>query len=145
MQKWSWTWTSPGCSVVKNPLAKAGERGSIPWRRKWLPTPVFLPRKSHGRRSIIGYSPWGAAKRVVHNWETLLNTHWHKPRFSAFSNTNSQYFNSRWCFTYITPWESSNTDHLGIFRRLPHLIMLQNPVSKTLISTVAPLTPRHPT
>ena len=29
----------------------------IPWRRKWLPTPVFLPGKSHGQRSLAGYSP----------------------------------------------------------------------------------------
>ena len=31
----------------------------IPWRRKWPPTPVFLPGKSHGQRSLVGYSPWG--------------------------------------------------------------------------------------
>ena len=31
----------------------------IPWRRKWQPTPVFLPRKSHGHRSLVGYSLWG--------------------------------------------------------------------------------------
>ena len=31
---------------------------NIPWRRKWQPTPVFLPRKSHGQRSLVGYSPW---------------------------------------------------------------------------------------
>ena len=29
------------------------------WRRKWQPTPVFLPGKSHGLRSLVGYSPWG--------------------------------------------------------------------------------------
>ena len=29
----------------------------IPWRRKWLPTPVFLPGESHGQRSLVGYSP----------------------------------------------------------------------------------------
>ena len=29
------------------------------WRRKWQPTPVFLPGKSHGWRSLVGYSPWG--------------------------------------------------------------------------------------
>ena len=33
--------------------------GKIPWRRKWHPTPVLLPGKSHGRRSLVGYSPWG--------------------------------------------------------------------------------------
>ena len=29
------------------------------WRRKWQPTPVFLPGKSHGWRNLVGYSPWG--------------------------------------------------------------------------------------
>ena len=28
------------------------------WRRKWQPTPVLLPGKSHGRRSLVGCSPW---------------------------------------------------------------------------------------
>ena len=32
--------------------------GKIPWRRKWQPTPVFLPGESHGQRSWVGYSPW---------------------------------------------------------------------------------------
>ena len=32
--------------------------GKIPWRREWQPTPVFLPGKSHGQRSLVGYSPW---------------------------------------------------------------------------------------
>ena len=29
------------------------------WRRQWQTTPVLLPRKSHGRRSLVGCSPWG--------------------------------------------------------------------------------------
>ena len=33
--------------------------GKIPWRRKWQPTPVLLPGKFHGRKSLVGYSPWG--------------------------------------------------------------------------------------
>ena len=37
-----------------NPLV-----GKIPWRRKWQPTPVLLPGKSYGWRSLVGYSPWG--------------------------------------------------------------------------------------
>ena len=58
----------PGGSVVKksacqcrrcrrhvfNPWVR-----KIPWRRKWQPTPDFLPGKSHGQRSLAGYSPWG--------------------------------------------------------------------------------------
>ena len=31
----------------------------IVWRRKWQPTPVFLPGKFHGLRSLVGYSRWG--------------------------------------------------------------------------------------
>ena len=31
----------------------------IPWRRKCLPTPILLPGKSCGQRSLAGYSPWG--------------------------------------------------------------------------------------
>ena len=30
----------------------------MPWRRKWQPTPVLLPGKCHGQRSLVGYSPW---------------------------------------------------------------------------------------
>ena len=30
-----------------------------PWRRKWQPTPIFLPRKSHRQSSLAGYNPWG--------------------------------------------------------------------------------------
>ena len=33
--------------------------GKIPWRRECLPTPVFLPRESHGQRSLVGYSARG--------------------------------------------------------------------------------------
>ena len=31
----------------------------IPWRREWLPTPVFLPGEYHGQKSLVGYSSWG--------------------------------------------------------------------------------------
>ena len=40
----------------------------FPWRRKWQITPVFLPRKSHGQRSLAGYSPWDC--RVGHDLAT---------------------------------------------------------------------------
>ena len=42
--------------------------GMIPWRRKWQPTPVFLPGKSHGQIRLVGYSPWVA--RVRHDLAT---------------------------------------------------------------------------
>ena len=40
--------------------------GKIPWRKAWKPTPVFLPGKSHGQMSLVGYSPQGR-KRAGHN------------------------------------------------------------------------------
>jgi len=54
----------PGGSVVKNLPAHEGEVdsitvGKIPWRRKWQATPVFLPGKFHGQRSLTGYSSCG--------------------------------------------------------------------------------------
>ena len=45
-----------------------------PWRRKWQPTPVFLPGKSHGQRSLVGYSPWGP-QRVGHDCTYGLYVH----------------------------------------------------------------------
>ena len=39
--------------------------GEVPWRRKWQPTPVFLLEKSHGQRSLGGYSQWGCRE-----WDT---------------------------------------------------------------------------
>ena len=40
--------------------------GKIPWSRKWQPIPVFLPGKSHGLRSLTGYSPRGC--KVFQTW-----------------------------------------------------------------------------
>ena len=54
--------------MVKNLPDSAGDTGDMgliprsgrfPWRRKWQPTPVFLPGDSHGWRSLVGYSPGG--------------------------------------------------------------------------------------
>ena len=64
----------PGGSAAKNLHANAGRCRfgpwvqKIPWRRKWQPTPIFLPGKFHGRRSLEGYSPWG--RRVRHTEAT---------------------------------------------------------------------------
>ena len=46
--------------------------GFIPWRRKWQPTPVFLPLKFHGQRSLAGYSPQDC--RVGHDRNNLART-----------------------------------------------------------------------
>ena len=46
----------PGDSVVKSPPTDEGQR------RRWHPTPVLLPGKSHGQRSLVRYSPWGCGE-----------------------------------------------------------------------------------
>ena len=54
-----------GGSDGKNVYLQCGRPGfnswvrKIPWRRKWQPTPVLLPGKFHGWRSLVGYSQWG--------------------------------------------------------------------------------------
>ena len=46
----------------------------IPWWKKWQPTPVFLPGKSHGQWSLVGYSPWGHkgsdTTKDLHTWHS---------------------------------------------------------------------------
>ena len=61
-------------AAVKNPPAmqKTQVRSLVqedPWRRKWQPTPVFLSEKSHGQRSLAGYSPC-SCERVKHDLVT---------------------------------------------------------------------------
>ena len=45
-----------------------------PWRRKWKPTPVFLPGKFHRQRRLVGYSPWGCRVRhaCTQSWLWVL-------------------------------------------------------------------------
>ena len=58
-------WDSPGGTSGKESACQCRRPGfnpwvrKIPWRRTWQPTPVFWPGKSHGQRSLVGYSPWG--------------------------------------------------------------------------------------
>ena len=58
-------WNSPGGSDSEESICNVGDLSSVPglerfpWRRAWQPTPVFLAGKSHGQRSLVGYSPCG--------------------------------------------------------------------------------------
>ena len=72
---------------VNNLSATAGDTGSIlglgksPGERKWQPTPVFLPGKTHGQRSLAGYSSWDH-KRVRHDLATKQQQHMGRQRHS---------------------------------------------------------------
>ena len=87
-------------TLLKNILQKCSklfvQPGSLKWhsiiyrdvvsynrRRRWHPTPVLLPGKSHGRRRLVGCSLWGREEldmTVGHDWATLLSLftfmHW---------------------------------------------------------------------
>ena len=58
-------------------LGDAGQEDSwvkkIPWRRKWQPTPVFVPGESQGLRSLVGYSPWGGKELDMTERLTLFS------------------------------------------------------------------------
>ena len=46
--------------AIKNlPAMQETRVRKIPRRREWQPSPLFLPGKLHGQRSLAGYSPWG--------------------------------------------------------------------------------------
>ena len=62
----------PGVSDGKEFACDAGDPGLIPWRREWLPTPVFLPGEFHGQRGLGGYSPWGHKESETTKRLTLL-------------------------------------------------------------------------
>ena len=79
----------PGGSEVKAFACNAGDLGDpwvgkFPWRRKWQPTPVFLPGESHGQRNLVGYSPRGrkesgTTKRpylLCINYQPMLKVRW---------------------------------------------------------------------
>ena len=54
---WTLRWKR-NCLQCRRPGLNPWVR-KIPWRRKWLPTPVFLPGEFYGQRSLVVYSPWG--------------------------------------------------------------------------------------
>ena len=58
-------------------------------RRAWQPTPVFLPRESHGQRSLAGYTESIGSQRVSHNWSNLARMH--ACNINQFNNYKPQY------------------------------------------------------
>ena len=81
----------PGSSAGKESACQCRRHGfipwvgKIPWRRKWQPTPVFLPGKSHRQRNLAGYSSVQSLSCV-----RLFATSWTAARQASLSITNSQ-------------------------------------------------------
>ena len=65
--------------------------GIISWRRKWQHTPVFLPGKSHGWRSLADYSPWDHKELDTTEWLHFLFF----TEASTSKNTNHKWWSAR--------------------------------------------------
>ena len=79
MLYWLHRWLSdeePACECRKHRRCEFDRwDGEIPWRRKWQPTPVSLPGKPRGQRSLVGYIPWSHKSQTRlsrHTWMKLL-------------------------------------------------------------------------
>ena len=72
----------------------------IPWRRAWKPTPVFLPRESHGQRSLEGCGPWG---RKESDTTEPLNTYTYK-------------LDLRYCVNFRYSAESDSDTHTHTYK-----------------------------
>ena len=82
----------PGDSHSKESACNGGDGfdpwvRKIPWRREWLPIPVFLPREFHGQKSLVGYRPWGCkesdtTEQLKHHMSFYMGLEY--PRIWAF-------------------------------------------------------------
>ena len=96
------------------------------WRRKWQPTPVLLPRKFHGWRILVGYSPWGHKEsdttERIHDF-TIYNRKSFVPLFSLKQESVAKY---KWESRVEGPFQRGNytvcyiaQSGLGIFSQVP--------------------------
>ena len=81
--------------------------GKIPWRRKWRPTLVFLPEKSHGQRSLVGCSLWdskelGTTQQLTHTLHTKffgVQTNWSEDKAGVIGSEG------RNLSAFLGPWK----------------------------------------
>ena len=86
----------PGGSEVKASACNAGDQfdpwvRKIPWRRKWQPTPVFLPGESQGQRSLVGSSPQGHKESDMTERLHFHFCTWTLVYFMAINHTLTRY------------------------------------------------------
>ena len=85
----------------------------IPWSRKWLLTPVFLPKEFHGQRSLVGYSPWSHRESDMTEGLTLSHFHFLLPtNYSAMFHTQEFPFLTHEVLT----WHTLSCHHKSSFR-----------------------------
>ena len=71
--------------------------GKIPWRRRQHPTPVFLPGKFHGQRSLVGFSLWGCKELYTTEYalpvkiQSPINDYWESRVFLRAPSSRRPY------------------------------------------------------
>ena len=94
----------------------------IPWRRKWRPTPVFLPGQFHAQRSLVGYSPRGRRKSLTRlSAHTLwLATLWSFWMFFKVLTEDILHYSclGRYFFYLITKQRNQNNQRLVLELRI---------------------------
>ena len=103
-----------GLVLISNVCLQCGRPGfdpwveKIPWRKKWQPTPVLLPGKFHGRRMLVGYSPWGLKELDTTERLHIIDIDLRIQLFSTKSDTkemcknvNQQHFSQRKVFFHF--------------------------------------------
>ena len=89
----------------------------ITWRRQWHPTPVLLPGESHGRRSLVGCSPWG--RRESDTTETIQQQQQQNTCLIRYLQEEKKFFN----FLFFGP-------------KLKHLLLNCNSLQLSTISHI---------
>ena len=97
-----------------------------PWRRKWQPTPIFLPGKSHGQRNLAGCSPWGF-KGVGHDLATKQQQLYRVQQYSIFISSPGYTEASLKASVYSQPCQAcTQVNFVGLLNRSDLQMCSQN-------------------
>ena len=105
--------------------------GKNPWRRKWQPTLVFLPREFHSQGFLVGHSPWGPKKSDTTEQLTLslhFNVEYRVKRFQIYQT--SEYLKQNNMYHHMNPSCLSVTSHFNKKPPTIHFLNCSFPVYK---------------
>ena len=108
----------------------------ISWRRKWQAMPVFLPWKSHGQRSLAGYSPWGCKEPDITEQLSTPNVTWLSAQFYFFVYCQSVSVFPVWEILAYYFFKYCYSDTQNFFIRLQNVYPLWFCVLGTIFSQI---------
>ena len=96
-------------------------------RRKWQPTPVLLPGKSHGQRSLVGYSPWDCKESDTTeqlqftNFTHFILSHWRRKWQPTPVFLPGEAYGQRNLVGH-GPWDHRESDTTRVTKQAPQLL-----------------------